>query len=84
MPKIGLPKKESLTVEFKTSFNDDVIEAFVAIHDLLSGNYVSKSCNKLIAKAFKETGIIERYGSVFRTGKFIIRPPGIAFNSFIF
>ena len=30
---------------------------------MLSGNYTSKSRNKLIAKAFKEVGLIERYGS---------------------
>lgn len=29
----------------------------------MSGNYTSKSRNKLIAKAFKEIGLIERYGS---------------------
>jgi ATP-dependent DNA helicase RecG len=30
---------------------------------LLSGNYSSKTRNKLIAKAFKEVGLIERYDS---------------------
>ena len=35
----------------------------ITVQDLLSGNYTSKSRNKLIAKAFKEAGIIERYGS---------------------
>ena len=35
----------------------------ITINDLLTGNYTSKSRNKLIAKAFKETGLIERYGS---------------------
>lgn len=35
----------------------------ITIQDLLSGNYTSKSRNKLIAKAFKEAGLIERYGS---------------------
>ncbi len=35
----------------------------ITIKDLLSGNYTSQSRNKLIAKAFKEVGLIERYGS---------------------
>lgn len=35
----------------------------ITIDDLLSGNYTSQSRNKLIAKAFKEVGLIERYGS---------------------
>lgn len=34
-----------------------------SVSDLLSGNYVSKSRNKLIAKVFKELGLIESYGS---------------------
>ena len=50
---------------------DDRIEFFnpgnlydgLTINDLLSDNYSSKSRNKLIAKAFKEIGLIERYGS---------------------
>ena len=33
------------------------------IKDLLSDNYTSQTRNKLIAKAFKEVGIIEKYGS---------------------
>ena len=33
------------------------------MQDLLTGRYTSKSRNKLIAKAFKEVGLIERYGS---------------------
>lgn len=35
----------------------------ITIDDLLTGNYTSKSRNKLIAKIFKEAGLIERYGS---------------------
>ena len=35
----------------------------ITVQDLLSGNYTSKSRNKLIAKIFKEVGMIERYGS---------------------
>jgi ATP-dependent DNA helicase RecG len=38
----------------------------ITIDDLLSGNYTSKSRNKLLAKAFKEIGLIERYGSGIR------------------
>jgi len=33
---------------------------------LLSGNYSSKTRNKLIARAFKEVGLIEKYGSGIR------------------
>ena len=33
------------------------------INDLLTGNYTSKSRNKLIASAFKEVKLIERFGS---------------------
>ena len=35
----------------------------ITVQDLLSGKYTSRSRNKLIAKVFKEAGIIERYGS---------------------
>ena len=35
----------------------------ITVNDLLSGNYISQCRNKLIARAFKETGMIERYGS---------------------
>ena len=52
-------------------FFDDRIEFYnpgklyggITINDLLSGNYSSKTRNKLIARAFKEVGLIERYGS---------------------
>jgi ATP-dependent DNA helicase RecG len=33
------------------------------VDDLLTGNYTSISRNKLIARVFKEAGLIERYGS---------------------
>lgn len=50
---------------------DDKIEFYnpgnlyggISIDDLLNGKFTSKSRNKLIAKAFKEIGLIERYGS---------------------
>mgnify|MGYP005843571787 CR=1 FL=1 len=53
---------------------DDRIEFFnpgnlydgLTVNDLLSGNYTSKTRNKLIAKAFKEVGLIERYGTGIR------------------
>lgn len=44
-------------------FNPGKLFGGITIEDLLSGNYSSKSRNKLIAKAFKEVGLIERYGS---------------------
>ena len=44
-------------------FNPGKLYGGISVQDLLSGNYTSKSRNKLIARAFKEMGIIERYGS---------------------
>jgi len=44
-------------------FNPGSLYGGITIEDLISGNYTSKSRNKLIAKAFKEIGLIERYGS---------------------
>jgi ATP-dependent DNA helicase RecG len=44
-------------------YNPGKLHGGITVQDLLSGNYVSKSRNKLIAKAFKEAGVIERYGS---------------------
>jgi len=44
-------------------YNPGKLYGGITVQDLLSGNYISKSRNKLIAKAFKEIGIIERYGS---------------------
>ena len=44
-------------------FNPGCLYGGITIEDLISGNYTSKSRNKLIAKAFKEIGLIERYGS---------------------
>ena len=50
---------------------DDRIEFFnpgrlydnLTIEELLSGNYSSRTRNRVVARAFKEAGIIERYGS---------------------
>ena len=44
-------------------YNPGKLFGGLTIADLLSGNYTSKSRNKLIARAFKEMGLIERYGS---------------------
>ncbi len=44
-------------------YNPGKLFGGITIQDLLTGNYTSKSRNKLIAKAFKEAGLIERYGS---------------------
>ena len=44
-------------------YNPGKLYGGITIQDLLSGNYISRSRNKLIARAFKEAGIIERYGS---------------------
>ena len=44
-------------------FNPGKLFGGITLKDLLSNNYTSKSRNKLIAKAFKEVGLIERYGS---------------------
>ena len=44
-------------------YNPGKLYGGITIQDLLSGNYTSKSRNKLIARSFKEIGMIERYGS---------------------
>ncbi len=44
-------------------YNPGKLYGDITVNDLLSNNYTSKSRNKLIAKAFKEVGLIERYGS---------------------
>jgi ATP-dependent DNA helicase RecG len=43
-------------------FNPGKLYGGITIQDLLSDNYTSQCRNKLIANAFKETGLIERYG----------------------
>ncbi|TNF41447.1 MAG: winged helix-turn-helix transcriptional regulator [Bacteroidetes bacterium] len=51
-------------------YNPGKLYGGITINDLLSGNYSSKTRNKLIARAFKEVGLIERYGSgIMRTRK---------------
>ena len=58
-------------------YNPGKLFGGITIQDLLSGNYTSKSRNKLIAKAFKEVGLIERYGSgIYRIQK-LCRDNGI-------
>ena len=44
-------------------YNPGGLYGGLTLDDLLSGRYVSKSRNKLISKAFKEVGLIERYGT---------------------
>ena len=44
-------------------FNPGKLYGGITIDNLLTGNYSSKSRNKLIARAFKEIGLIERFGS---------------------
>jgi ATP-dependent DNA helicase RecG len=44
-------------------YNPGKLFGGITVNDLLSGNYSSKTRNKLIARAFKEVGLIERYGS---------------------
>ena len=44
-------------------FNPGNLFGGITIELLLSGNYSSKTRNKLVAKVFKEIGLIERYGS---------------------
>jgi ATP-dependent DNA helicase RecG len=44
-------------------FNPGKLYGGISINDLLSDNYISQVRNKQIAGAFKESGLIERYGS---------------------
>ena len=44
-------------------FNKGKLFGGITIENLLTDNYSSQTRNKLIAKAFKETGIIEKYGT---------------------
>jgi len=58
--------KSEITIIDSISLDTDLFRDLyggVSIADLLSNNYTSKSRNKLVAKAFKEIGLIERYGS---------------------
>jgi len=58
-------------------FNPGKLYGGITITDLLSGNYTSKSRNKLIAKAFKEIGLVERYGSGIRRVQNICKDYGL-------
>ena len=49
----------------------------LTVADLLADNYTSQTRNKLIAKAFKEIGLIERYGSGIRRILNICRDYGL-------
>lgn len=63
-------------------FNPGSLYGGITIEDLLSGNYTSKTRNKLVAKAFKEIGLIERYGSGIMRVRKICRDYGIKDPSF--
>ena len=70
-------------------YNPGKLFGNITIDDLLSNNYNSQSRNKLISKAFKEVGIIERYGTGIRRILDICKDYGIvppifeeAFNGF--
>ena len=54
-------------------FNPGKLFGGITIENLLSDNYTSQARNKLLAKAFKEIGIIERYGSGIRRIRNICR-----------
>ena len=58
-------------------FNPGTLFGGITIDNLLTGNYSSKSRNKLIAKAFKESGLIERYGSGIMRVRRICREYGL-------
>ena len=63
-------------------YNPGKLYGGITIEDLLSGNYTSKSRNKLIAKAFKEAEIIERYGSGIMRVRKICKDYGVKEPSF--
>lgn len=48
---------------FLEFFNPGKLYGDLTIEKILSGNYASRTRNGAIARAFKEAGIIERYGS---------------------
>ena len=58
-------------------YNPGNLYGGITIKDLLSDNYSSKTRNKLIAKAFKEIGLIERYGSGIMRVRRICKEYGI-------
>ena len=58
-------------------YNPGKLYGDITLADLLSGNYSSKVRNKLIARAFKEAGIIEKYGSGIKRVLDICKDHGI-------
>ena len=58
-------------------YNPGKLYGDITLTDLLSGNYSSKVRNKLIARAFKEAGIIEKYGSGIKRVLDICKDQGI-------
>jgi len=58
-------------------FNPGALYGGITLENLLTGNYSSKTRNKLIAKAFKESGLIEQYGSGIMRIRRICRDYGL-------
>lgn len=58
-------------------FNPGTLYGGITIENLISGNYSSKTRNKLIAKVFKESGLIEQYGSGIMRVRRICREYGL-------
>ena len=58
-------------------FNPGKLFGGITIENLLSDNYTSQTRNKLIAKAFKETGLIEKYGTGIKRVMNICKTYGI-------
>jgi ATP-dependent DNA helicase RecG len=58
-------------------FNPGALYGGITIENLLTGNYSSKTRNKLLAKAFKESGLIEQYGSGIMRIRRICRSYGL-------
>ncbi len=57
-------------------FNPGKLYRGITIENLLTSNYTSKTRNKLIAKAFKEIGLIERTAPA--SGELLIFAPIMA------
>ena len=58
-------------------YNPGKIYGDIKIEDIISGNYISQTRNKLIAKCFKEVGLIEKYGSGIKRVIELCREQGI-------
>ena len=58
-------------------YNPGKLPGNLTVEKLLSDNYISQARNKLVAKVFKESGLIERYGSGIRRILTICRNYGL-------